>query len=395
MAKSISYDPVTQPSIGSAQDVSAAPTLSRGAKGDDVRELQKLLNRHGNKIAVDGDFGPITEAAVITFQKANKLKEDGIVSETVWAALWDLWLFTVTLSSQSDQEDVRMAQKRLKQFGYPLVLDSIYGSQTIKALQHYQALRHPVFGLKLSEYSRYVENLQNDSTLGIQSEKKDSLVYIARIMLGDGYELTYVTGLLANSYHEGNVGQFESSSYIKKPEYLENMDKKYNYGELYSGKTIMKVSLSNVEKLLKELAKDDWEKGKFGLGSIQWTGNRCLKLVEHYRAVAGDSDRITKIQALQAEGNFILEELKDVKQGYILIYPDWRNANKGNLNSGEAAEAAAQELCKRYEKPADTDKKAMERGKTSIKIYNIMSASAPPFIGSKKAKKKKKKRFWD
>ena len=41
-------------------------TLKKGCKGDEVKTLQKLLG-----VAVDGDFGPKTEAAVIAFQKAQ------------------------------------------------------------------------------------------------------------------------------------------------------------------------------------------------------------------------------------------------------------------------------------------------------------------------------------
>jgi IMP cyclohydrolase len=70
----------------------------------------------------------------------------------------------------------------------------------------------------------------------------------------------------------------------------------------------------------------------------------------------------------------MLEELKDVKQGYISIYPDWKKANANKLNSGAAAEAAAQTLCRKYEKPANTEAKAKERGETAILIYYIMSA---------------------
>jgi len=371
---------------GNSQDIPVPQTLFRGAKGDDVKELQRLLNQRGYELAVDGDFGPITEAAVIAFQKANKMEENGIVWGKVWTALLqpvipvggnaDLWLLSITLSDQSGAENVKTAQERLNQFGYSLDVDSRYGPQTKKALQHYQALRHSASDSELSDRSRYLENLQNDKTLGKQN-KTDSFVAVAGIMLGDGYEPAYVAGLLANLYHEGNTGQFEISHYndeSKKPEYLRIMDSMYNYGKLYSGKTIMDVSLSKVEQLLNELAKDEWKKGKFGLGSIQWTGSRCQKLVEHYRAAAGDSDTITESQALKAEGDYVLEELKDVKQDYILIYVNWKEANASKLNSGEAADAAAQELCRKYEIPADTEAKAKERGKTAIRIYNIMSA---------------------
>ena len=369
--------------------------LSKGTINEEVKDLQELLNRHGNALRVDGNFGDKTEDAVIAFQEKYGLEVNGIVSDEVWTALWDFWLLTVTFSNQSDNNDVIMLQKRLNQFGFQLEIDGLFGTQTNKALRHYQALRRPVSDFD----SQYIENLHDGIFLDKQN-KKDSLVHIANIMLNDGYELAYVAGMMANAYHEGNTGQFESSKYTdesRKPEYLKFMDDLYQYRELYSGKTIMNVSLSEVEKLVNKLAQDKWENGQFGLGSIQWTGNRCQKLVGHYKKAAKNCDTITEIQALQAEGNFILEELKDVKQGYISIYPDWREANSNKLDSSEAADKAAQALCLRYEIPFEKEAKALERGKTAIEIYNIM-APTPVFAFSpkkeQKEKKKKKMRLW-
>jgi N-acetyl-anhydromuramyl-L-alanine amidase AmpD len=60
-------------------------TIKKGCKGDEVKTLQKLLG-----VAVDGDFGPKTEAAVIAFQKAHAKEcgdADGIVGPKTWAAL--------------------------------------------------------------------------------------------------------------------------------------------------------------------------------------------------------------------------------------------------------------------------------------------------------------------
>ena len=64
--------------------------LRRGAKGEDVKRLQTLLKSHGSpSLAVDGDFGPATEAAVRHFQSEHKLVVDGVVGPQTWAALGD------------------------------------------------------------------------------------------------------------------------------------------------------------------------------------------------------------------------------------------------------------------------------------------------------------------
>lgn len=53
--------------------------LKKGSKGDAVKLVQLALTRLGYPVTADGDFGALTEAAVIKLQKANKLTADGIV----------------------------------------------------------------------------------------------------------------------------------------------------------------------------------------------------------------------------------------------------------------------------------------------------------------------------
>lgn len=74
-------------SRGLADRIRAGETLRRGDTGPAVRELQTLLGRHGHAVAVDGDFGPQTEAAVRAFQAAHGLAVDGIVGPATLAAL--------------------------------------------------------------------------------------------------------------------------------------------------------------------------------------------------------------------------------------------------------------------------------------------------------------------
>ena len=46
--------------------------LKLGSKGEEVKLIQEFLG-----ITVDGDFGPMTESAVIVWQNANGLIGDG------------------------------------------------------------------------------------------------------------------------------------------------------------------------------------------------------------------------------------------------------------------------------------------------------------------------------
>lgn len=62
--------------------------LKRGSKGEDVRMLQSELNRLGfDSGEADGDFGPLTEAAVRKMQDAADIEMDGKYGEKSHTAL--------------------------------------------------------------------------------------------------------------------------------------------------------------------------------------------------------------------------------------------------------------------------------------------------------------------
>ncbi len=57
--------------------------LKVGSEGADVKKLQEKLG-----VEAIGTFGPKTEAAVKAWQKANGLKDDGVVGDATWAKLF-------------------------------------------------------------------------------------------------------------------------------------------------------------------------------------------------------------------------------------------------------------------------------------------------------------------
>lgn len=64
--------------------------LRYGSKGEQVKNLQRLLIAKGYKLpehGADGDFRDETEKAVKAFQKDNGLTEDGIVGQNTWNKL--------------------------------------------------------------------------------------------------------------------------------------------------------------------------------------------------------------------------------------------------------------------------------------------------------------------
>lgn len=63
-------------------------TLKNGSRGDDVKELQRILTKEGFQCgAADGIFGKATKKAVIEYQNSKGLVADGIVGEKTWKAL--------------------------------------------------------------------------------------------------------------------------------------------------------------------------------------------------------------------------------------------------------------------------------------------------------------------
>uniref|UniRef100_A0A0C1NFJ5 Peptidoglycan binding-like domain-containing protein n=1 Tax=Tolypothrix bouteillei VB521301 TaxID=1479485 RepID=A0A0C1NFJ5_9CYAN len=65
------------------------PILRPGMRGSEVTRLQRRLQRLGylEESAIDGDFGPATEAAVVSLQKRYGLEADGIVGGGTWEIL--------------------------------------------------------------------------------------------------------------------------------------------------------------------------------------------------------------------------------------------------------------------------------------------------------------------
>lgn len=94
----ISYDGTAQPTqpvqpakpTGSALTVSGLPLLRFGDKGECVRSAQLLLIGRGyscGRCGADGEIGQNTYNAIIAFQRACGLQQDGIIGAQTWARL--------------------------------------------------------------------------------------------------------------------------------------------------------------------------------------------------------------------------------------------------------------------------------------------------------------------
>lgn len=61
--------------------------VSYGSQGDDVKQLQELLNKNGANLTVDGVYGSQTQQAVKDYQKSKNLAVDGIAGDETWGSL--------------------------------------------------------------------------------------------------------------------------------------------------------------------------------------------------------------------------------------------------------------------------------------------------------------------
>ena len=90
--------------INTANEVAGVPAswpganLTNGSSGENVRQMQDQLNTVANvytlipKVAVDGQFGPATAAAVKAFQEIFGLPANGIVDLPTWYKISELYV---------------------------------------------------------------------------------------------------------------------------------------------------------------------------------------------------------------------------------------------------------------------------------------------------------------
>jgi peptidoglycan hydrolase-like protein with peptidoglycan-binding domain len=114
------------------------PLTTEGDSEHPVQTLQHLLRAHGQRVTVDGIFGPHTTAAVRAFQQSKGLAVDGDVGPLTWAAI------IVQVKRGDTGDAVRGVQEEF-QFrnlsGDPTIgvqIDGIFGPDTDAAVRGFQ-----------------------------------------------------------------------------------------------------------------------------------------------------------------------------------------------------------------------------------------------------------------
>lgn len=130
--------------------------LKKGMKGEDVHRWQSRLAGRGYWIAADGDFGSLTDGVTRWFQQARGLEVDGIVGpaslasmdnaeatnwkpsgmggggEPVPAPAAPPWpgRYLMVQKPLMRGDDVRQWQQQMKDRGWPIDVDGIFGEQS-------------------------------------------------------------------------------------------------------------------------------------------------------------------------------------------------------------------------------------------------------------------------
>lgn len=64
------------------------PYAQRGTKGPLAAAIQAALCECWYNLDVDGEFGPLTEKALLDFQRKNDLEADGVAGPATYAKLF-------------------------------------------------------------------------------------------------------------------------------------------------------------------------------------------------------------------------------------------------------------------------------------------------------------------
>jgi peptidoglycan hydrolase-like protein with peptidoglycan-binding domain len=117
------------------------PVLQTGSRGAEVITVQRIVGT-----PADGDFGPMTKAAVVTWQAKQGLQATGVVDDTTWRKLISLGLVpakantelakyaTTTIRLGSRGDAVTALQRALGD----LAVDGDFGPATDEAVRNYQ-----------------------------------------------------------------------------------------------------------------------------------------------------------------------------------------------------------------------------------------------------------------
>jgi peptidoglycan hydrolase-like protein with peptidoglycan-binding domain len=118
----------------------AEPTLKKGSKKPEVKDLQEALKALGfSPGKIDGVFGAATEKAVKAFQASVGIDADGVVGPITWLNIDEADQSEPVLKKGSKGLPVRRLQSRMTAYNYDTGgVDGRFGAKTEKAVRELQ-----------------------------------------------------------------------------------------------------------------------------------------------------------------------------------------------------------------------------------------------------------------
>ena len=133
--------PAPTPTPTPAPTPTPDPTLMVGMEDARVTELQERLMELGY-LDIDETtqyYGPATSYAVQLFQRQHELQMDGICGPQTLSIIYSNDAKSYTLLQGTEGNDVDMLQSRLVELGYLSKSTGYYGTETIEAVEEFQA----------------------------------------------------------------------------------------------------------------------------------------------------------------------------------------------------------------------------------------------------------------
>lgn len=127
----------------SPSQVSGGTASSSPTRDEQVLKLQQQLNRlqvrdrNGQALVTDGLWGAKTASAVARFNDLMDLRNDDSASAATWKALEDIFEKPILRQSHATGKAVRYVQFRIG-----TAIDGIFGPNTARAVQRWQAVVH-------------------------------------------------------------------------------------------------------------------------------------------------------------------------------------------------------------------------------------------------------------
>lgn len=178
--------------------------VSIGVSGTDVTELQKRLVELDYMKKTTGYFGEETEAAILEFQKRNRLDVDGKVGDQTREMLYSEDAVPKALSYGEKSDDVLKYQKRFYKLGYLTTEpDGTFGKDTVAATKLFQQINGLIVDGHIGPATRKLlmssDAQPNALTLGMNG---DTITKVQSKLKSLGYLSDKATGYYGSATEE-------------------------------------------------------------------------------------------------------------------------------------------------------------------------------------------------